>query len=103
MAVRRSHLAAVVVTVGMVAACVTRNVCAAEGAGAVQADDFWKFYQKHPQFQAYYPFGIYGDQGCWTRFGTDPKVFSRMTYNIVREAGMNAIWGANLHRNLVAL
>ncbi len=63
-------------------------------AAGADADDFWKFYEKHPHMQDYFPFGVYGaEHGNWTPMGHSPKAYSRILTDLIAENGFNVIWG----------
>ena len=63
-------------------------------AAGADPDDFWKFYEKHPHMQDYFPFGVYGGaQGNWTPWGHSPQAYTRILTGRMAENGFNVIWG----------
>ncbi len=72
----------------------------AHGAEATRADAFWEFYERYPQFQDFFPFGVYGGPGNWSPFGQSPKVFNQLIFDTLRENYLNAIWGTATARNV---
>ena len=63
-------------------------------AAGTDPDDFWKFYQKHPHMQDYFPFGVYGGaQGNWTPWGHAPQAYTRIITDRMAKNGFNVIWG----------
>lgn len=73
--------------------------CFAPVLPAGNADDFWKFYEQHPELQDFYPFGTYGGAvGEWSPLGQEPKFYNQVLTDTLAENGFNVIWGGAIQR-----
>lgn len=79
-------------------------VSASDRPGLIEAegaDDFWKFYEKYPRLQDFYPFGVYGDPGRWSPFGHSPETYNQILLDLLAENYVNVIWSTSTHRLVV--